>query len=61
MNSGKIYHADFNYKILFMFFITYILKILGIDEEVDEILYNESITMQYSDILKIIHHIRDFL
>lgn len=60
MNSKKINYVDFNYKILFMFFITHILKILGIDEEVDEILYNESITMQYNDILDIIHHIMDF-
>ena len=36
------------------------LKLFGIDEEADEILYNERITMERGDIVEILHHIMDF-
>ena len=59
INSGKINYADLNFKVLFMFFVMSILELFGIDEEVDEILYNELITMEQGDILKIFHHLMD--
>ena len=59
MSFNKINYADFDFKILFMFFIAHMFEVLGIDEEVDEILFSESLTLKHGKLLDIFHHIMD--
>lgn len=46
MPIENIKNRDIFLKFCFMYFLVHILKVLGIDEEIDEILPSEQITFQ---------------
>ena len=60
MAVEDIRNRDLFFKICFMYFLIHILRILGIDEEIDEILPTELITLEMKEIPKIFDNFLDY-
>lgn len=61
MSVETIKNCDLFIKICFMYFLNHILKILGIDEEIDDIQPIEYITMDKKEWFKILDSLLDFV
>lgn len=61
MSVETIKNRDLFIKICFMYFLNHILKILGIDEEIDDIQPIEYITMDKKEGFKILDSLLDFV
>lgn len=53
-------NRDLFVKICFIYFLNHVLKVLGIDEEVEDILPTELITWNRKEKLKIFDELHDF-
>ena len=60
MSVEKQRNRDLFLKVCFMFYLDHILKVLGIDEEIEDILPTEKITFDNIRELKIFNHFLDF-
>ena len=53
-------NRDLFLKMCFMYFLMHILNVLGIDEEIEDILPTELITLKRKDKIKIFDDLHDF-